>query len=101
MKNEIKLSDLKQYDSMYKLSKDYEQLYSLILDKQKPICFIDDADKRGKHICWIERTKYGIEWTRNGGDFGCVSEKYINECGSEKQAFINLCQEFDCEWVQS
>ena len=63
---------------MYKLSKDYELLYKLLLEKNNPVCFVDyDIRRNGaniqRDICLLKKDEYrSICFVSRGHEYGGI-----------------------------
>jgi hypothetical protein len=90
---------------MYKLSKDYEKLFSLLLNGNEAVGFVDykwndtDADVM-RDVCKIVREKpYNIQmFVRGMGYWGLYA--FHKDRGEEKNLFINGCTHINLEWIE-
>lgn len=84
---------------MYKLSKDYDELYRLACEGNIIVAFVDYNDCRD--ICKVQRrASKAIEaGVRGCCYFGVYAFQLREKTISERERFIKLCETANLEWI--
>ena len=89
---------------MYVESKNYDELYDLICQKNRVICEVDYKFSNGRvvrDICkGIKTPDTSIKFLARGIQYGGVDYWMVDNDEEEKQEFINECKRMNLVWFK-
>ena len=93
---------------MYRLSKDYEALFRLLLKGETAVGFVDyklhNNGRSESHVlrdvCAVKRRgDYQIYFGVRGTGYASI-DPYMIQDGDEKEIFIGACKSLNLEWIE-
>jgi len=93
---------------MYRLSKDYDLLYSHLIEGKTIICYVDydfmhDGSRICRDICECKKfSEWNIQFQSRGFGYGGIDKfekEDYNITISEKEYFKKVCKSLNVEWV--